>query len=242
METETRFELKNVSKFYTKNIRTGKKVRLSALDSVDLRIYEKKINGLMGKSGCGKSTLARILLGLESYDTGDIIYKGKNIESTSKREFRRKNQVMFQNPFLSVNPYFKIQKILSEPLIINKRFNKKQINKKIEHLLEILEIPGCILNRYPSELSGGQLQRIVLGRTLVLEPEFIVLDEPFSSLDEIMAARLMHYFKKIFDQLGIGILYISHHLKRVQFLADYVALMEKGRVIQHVAKEEFKSF
>ncbi len=239
---ETRFELKNVSKFYTKNISTGKKVRFPALDSVNLKVYEKKINAVMGKSGCGKSTLARILLGLENCDRGEIIYKGKNIESTSKREFRRKNQVMFQNPFLSVNPYFKIQNILWEPLIIDKRFNKKKIKEKIDHLLEILEIPGSFLNRYPSELAGGQLQRIVLGRALVLEPEFIILDEPFSSLDEIMAARLMRYFKKIFKQLEIGVLYISHHLKRVQFLADYVALMEKGRVIQHVAKEEFKDF
>ena len=239
---DTRFELKNVSKFYTKKISTDKKRRFPALDSVNLRIYENKINAVMGKSGCGKSTLARIIMGLDSCDTGEIIYKGQNIESIAKKEFRRKNQVMFQNPFLSVNPYFKIQTILSEPLIIDKRFNKKKIKEKISLLLELLEIPGNFLNRYPSELSGGQLQRIVLGRALVLEPEFIILDEPFSSLDEIMAARLMRYFKKIFEQLEIGVLYISHHLKRVQFLADYVALMEKGRVIQHVTKEEFKSF
>ena len=149
METETRFELKNVSKFYTKKINTGKKVQFPALDGINLTIYEKKINAVMGKSGCGKSTLARVLLGLENCDTGEIIYKGKNIESTSKREFRRKNQVMFQNPFLSVNPYFKIQKILWEPLIINKRFNKNKIKEKIDHLLETLEIPGSFLNRYP---------------------------------------------------------------------------------------------
>jgi len=239
---ETRFELKNVSKFYTKKIKKGKKLRFPALDSINLTIYEKKINAVMGKSGCGKSTLARILLGLESCDTGEIIYKGKNIESISQKEFRRKNQVMFQNPFLSVNPYFKIQKILSEPLIIDKRFNRKKIKEKIGLLLELLEIPGSFLDRYPSELSGGQLQRIVLGRALVLEPEFVILDEPFSSLDEIMAARLIRYFKKIFEQLAIGVLYISHHLKRVHFFADYVALIKKGRVIQHVAKEEFKNF
>ncbi len=237
-----RFELKSVSKFYTKKIKKGKKLRFPALDSVNLTIYEKKINAVMGKSGCGKSTLARILMGLEKCDTGEIIYKGKNIESIAKKEFRRKNQVMFQNPFLSVNPYFKIQKILSEPLIIDRRFNRKKIKEKIGRLLELLEIPGSFLDRYPSELSGGQLQRIVLGRALVLEPEFIILDEPFSSLDEIMAARLMRYFKKVFEQLGIGMLYISHHIKRVKFLADYIALMEKGRVIQHVTKEEFKSF
>lgn len=239
---ECRFELKDVLKFYIKKIGRREKARFFALNCVNLSVYEKKINAVIGKSGCGKSTLARILIRLEKCDTGKIIYKGKNIESTSKKEFRRKNQIMFQNPFLSVNPYFKIQKILSEPLIIDKRFNKKKNKEIIDHLLEILEIPGSFLNRYPSELSGGQLQRIVLGRALVLEPEFIILDEPFSSLDEIMAARLMRYFKKIFEQLEIGVLYISHHLKRVGFLADYVTLMEKGQVIRHLTKEEFKNF
>ena len=213
--------------------RKGKVQQFPALDKVNLEIYDKKINALVGESGCGKSTLSRVIMRLESYDSGEIIYKGKSIESTSKKEFRIKNQIMFQNPLLSVNPYFKVGKILSEPLIINKN-NKKQIKEKIHVLLEILELPLSYLGKYPSELSGGELQRIVLARALVLEPEFLILDEPFSALDEIMAARLIRYFRKIFTQLNIGVLYISHHLKRVKFLADYVHTMKKGRVIDQL--------
>ena len=213
--------------------RKGKVQQFPALDKVNLEIYDKKINALVGESGCGKSTLSRVIMRLESYDSGEIIYKGKSIESTSKKEFRIKNQIMFQNPLLSVNPYFKVGKILSEPLIFNKN-NKKQIKEKIHVLLEILELPLSYLGKYPSELSGGELQRIVLARALVLEPEFLILDEPFSALDEIMAARLIRYFRKIFTQLNIGVLYISHHLKRVKFLADYVHTMKKGRVIDQL--------
>jgi ABC-type glutathione transport system ATPase component len=226
---ETRFQLKGVSKFYIQKNREGKLQQFPALDKVNLEIYDKKINALVGESGCGKSTLSRVIMRLESYDSGEIIYKGKSIESTSKKEFRIKNQIMFQNPLLSVNPYFNVGKILSEPLIINKN-NKKQIKEKLHGLLQILELPLAYLGKYPSELSGGELQRIVLARALVLEPEFLILDEPFSALDEIMAARLIRYFKKIFSQLNIGVLYISHHLKRVKFLADYVHTMKKGKI------------
>jgi ABC-type dipeptide/oligopeptide/nickel transport system ATPase subunit len=167
---------------------------------------------------------------LENHDSGEIIYKGKNIESTSKKEFRKKNQIMLQNPLLSVNPYFNVCKILAEPLIINKT-DKKEIKQRTHHLLEIFALPFSYLKKFPSELSGGELQRVVLARALALEPEFLILDEPFSALDEIMAARLTRYFKKIFTQLNIGVLYISHHLKRVKFIADYVNTMKKGQII-----------
>ena len=230
---ETRFLLKGVSKFYIQKNREGKPQRFPVLDNVDLEIYDKKINALVGESGCGKSTLSRVLMRLESHDSGEIIYQGKNIESTPKKEFRKKNQIMFQNPLLSVNPRFKVHKILAEPLIINKT-GKKEIKERIDHLLEIFALPFSYLKKYPAELSGGELQRIVLARALVLEPEFLILDEPFSALDEIMAARLLRYFKKIFTQLNIGVLYISHHPGHVKFLADYVNTMEKGRVIDRL--------
>lgn len=229
---EHRFRLKNVSKSYGKSRGRGERGERKVLDNVDLTVYENTINAVMGKSGCGKSTLARIIMRLEHPDSGEILYKGNEIEAAPMKEFRRKNRVMFQDPFLSVNPYFKVKKILEEPLTIrangDKRLNRKEIEEKTGPLLELLEIPDALLNRYPRELSGGQLQRVVLGRALVPEPEFLILDEPFSSLDEIMAARLMHGFKKIFRRLGIGVLYISHHKKRVHFLADRVSRLTAG--------------
>jgi ABC-type glutathione transport system ATPase component len=228
---ETRFELKRVSKFYHQKNHKGNSQPIAALKEVDLKIYNKKINALVGESGCGKSTLARVLIRLEDYNSGEILYKGKNINTFPGKEFRKKNQIMFQDPLLSVNPYFKVGKILAEPLIINKT-PKKQVKEKINHFLELFELPVSFLEKYPAELSGGELQRIVLARALVLEPEFLILDEPFSALDEIMAARLTRYFKQIFARFNIGVLYISHHLKRVEFLADYVNRMEKGQIIK----------
>ena len=224
---QTRFILKNISKHYPTRNSTVKK----ALDNLDLVIYDKTINALMGKSGCGKSTLTRIISRLEPPDSGHITYKGKDIETTPLKQFRKENQVMFQNPQLSVNPTFKIEKILKEPLIINRGdLNKHEIEERMMRLLDLLEISPGLLDRCPSELSGGELQRIVLGRALILEPEFLILDEPFSALDEIMATRLIRSFKKIFHRLGIGVLYISHDRKRVSFLADRLAVMENGQI------------
>lgn len=243
IKMRVRFELKSVTKFYPKGSATpaAGEAELQAaavLAGIDLKIFDNKINAVIGKSGCGKSTLARVLMGLEEYDSGDILFHGKKIKTIPWRDFRKQNQIMFQNPILSVNPCFKVKKIIAEPLVIEKR-DKKQIQEKIDHLLDILEIPKNLLDRYSQELSAGQLQRIVFARTLALEPEFIVLDEPFSALDEIMAARLIKHFKKVFTRLNIGVLYISHNLKRVEFLADTVAQMEKGKITKHCSVGDF---
>ena len=227
---ETRFELKGVSKFYLQKKQGKKPQLLPAVCQVNLDIYEQTINALVGESGCGKSTLARLLMRLEDYNSGEIFYKGKDLKTIALKDFREKNQMVFQNPLLSVNPYFKVGKILAEPLIINKTA-RPEIREKIGHYLEILNLPVSYLEKYPAELSGGELQRVVLARALVLEPEFLILDESLSALDEITADRLLRYFKKIFSVLQMGVLYISHHLKRVTFLADVVTRMEQGRIL-----------
>jgi ABC-type glutathione transport system ATPase component len=216
-----RFEFIGVSKLYSS---------IPVLDDVCLKLFDKTITALVGASGCGKSTLARVLVRLETYDRGEIFYKEKHIESIPLKEFRKRNQIVFQEPLLSVNPCFTIYKVLVEPLIIAKK-SKNEINEIIGHVLELFEISSWFLEKYPSELSGGELQRIVLARALVLEPEFIVLDESFSSLDEIMTARLTRDFKTIIRRLNIGVLFISHHIRQVESLADIICRMEKGHII-----------
>ena len=148
------------------------------------------------------------------------------------------NQILFQNPYLSVNPVFTVYRILADPLKVA-GIRKTEIKTRIRNTLEILEIPETLLERLPRELSGGQLQRIVLGRALILDPGFVVLDEPFSSLDEIMAGRLAEHFKKVFREMKIGVLFISHHIRRVKFLSDFIAHIHRGRVIFQGKTEEF---
>jgi peptide/nickel transport system ATP-binding protein len=235
-----RFECRDLRKSYLKKIPGKPEFRFPALDGINLTILEGKITSLFGKSGAGKSTLSRILMKLENFDSGRILYRGTDIEQVKTREFRKKNQILFQNPYLSVNPVFTVTRILADPLRVA-RLEKTEIRKRIRNISEILEIPESLLKRRPRELSGGQLQRIVLGRSLILNPEFVVLDEPFSSLDEIMAGRLAEHFKAIFRQMKVGALFISHHVRRVKYLSDFVAHIRKGKIIFQGSKEEFFS-
>ncbi len=237
---EIRFRLNRICKVYPPTGGGKGREPVRALDNLDIKIYDKKINALTGPSGCGKSTLARILMGLENADSGEISYMGQPIHGGSGlsrkalQDFRKKNQLMFQSPYVSVNPCFTVRQIVEEPLRIrvNRRgpAGAKGGHAAVPRLMELLEIPSHFLDRFPSELSGGELQRVVLARTLVLEPEFVILDEPFSALDDITANRLMRQFKHIFQHLGTGVLYISHHAGRVHFMADVLTVMERGRV------------
>jgi len=160
---------------------------------------------------------------LEPFQEGEIIYKGKPLNHSPLKQFRRDNQIMFQSPLSSVNPYFRIKKILAEPLIINiPGIRNEQIQQSLLKWMDFCELPPEYLNRFPNELSEGQLQRIVLARAFILEPEFVILDEPFCSLDEPLAQRLMRLFKKILLQMDTAVLFISHHSGQVAFFADQV--------------------
>lgn len=206
------FKIKNLSKQYS---------TAQIFHNLCLDIGGDRITGLTGASGCGKSTLARILLRMERYNNGAIYYGDTLLENLDLHYFRKKNQMVFQDPYLSVNPCFTMEKILVEPLRINKQ-RKKEIGEKIAWVLDLMEIKSELLNKYPMEVSGGELQRMVLGRALILGPEFLILDETFSCLDDIMAKRLMIDLKKIGEDLNMGILFISHQLQRVHFFSDRV--------------------
>ncbi|MGE5343399.1 MAG: ABC transporter ATP-binding protein [Candidatus Omnitrophota bacterium] len=216
-----RFRLNGVSKFYS---------GVRALNRIDLTIDDQTITALVGESGCGKSTLARVLMRLEPYDAGEIFYKNKPMESVPLKPFRQENQIVFQNPFLSVNPCFNVYKIMAEPLIIQKK-DKETIKEKILQLLDVIRIPEHFLTKYPRELSGGELQRVALARALTIEPEFLILDEPFSALDEMTASRLIRHFRDVMERLHIGALFISHHPGHVARMADAVRTMKNGTII-----------
>jgi peptide/nickel transport system ATP-binding protein len=222
---DARFSLRGIRKTFR---RCGRRAAVPALASVDLDIGERQVTALVGRSGAGKSTLARIVMGLEAADDGQVLYLGRPLANAPRADFCRRNQMVFQNPYLAVNPLFSVRRIVSEPLRISGAGGGE---KKIAEVLELLELPGEYLPRLPHELSGGELQRVALARALVLEPEFLVLDEPFSALDDLTAMRILLQFRRIFRRLRLGVLFISHNPRHVRALADRVALMERGRVV-----------
>ena len=224
-----RFRLENVSKTYVHNRPGRGTFAHRALDGVDLEIHGHQVCALAGRSGAGKTTLARIMLGLERPDSGRVIFHNQPLATAPRAAFNRANQMMFQNPYLAVNPSFTVRKIISEPLAIAAA-TPERIHEKLQAALSLLELPEFFLERRPHELSGGELQRVVLARALVLEPEFLVLDEPFSSLDDLTAWRILLQFKKIFQRLRLGVLFIGHHPRQVRRLADRVVVLEQGRL------------
>jgi ABC-type dipeptide/oligopeptide/nickel transport system ATPase subunit len=225
--TAPRFRLRGVSKSYPG--RRGQ-AGVPALTSVDLDLVDGQVNALVGRSGAGKSTLARIVMGFETPDSGDVLYRERPLAAASRPAFRRSNQMVFQNPLLAVNPLFTVEQIIGEPLRIA---GAAPGTEKIAGMLEQLELPCGCLRRLPHELSGGELQRVALARALVLEPEFLVLDEPFSALDDLGAMRALRQFKSAFQSLRLGVLFISHHPRHVRALADRVLVMENGRILRH---------
>ncbi len=243
----TRFRLRRVSKSYRdRRQKTG--MPLAVLTSVSLDIQDGQVQALVGRSGAGKSTLARIVMGFTAPDSGEVLYRDRPLSEALLPAFRRRNQMVFQNPLLAVNPLFTVSQIIGEPLRILKtappRPDEGTLSvpaegnagasgaaEKIGAVLERLELPGACLRRLPHELSGGELQRVALARALVLEPEFLVLDEPFSALDDLGAMRILRQFKAIFQNLRLGVLFISHHPRHVRALADRVSVLKEGRIV-----------
>lgn len=241
-----RFALRRLAKSYRWQGRGAAPAAavVTALDGVDLDILEGQVNALVGRSGAGKSTLARIVMGFIAPDGGDVFYQGRRLAAAPRPVFRRLNQMVFQNPLQAVNPLFSAGRIIGEPLRILKASPSRlggipgegaagsiAGRERIAEVLEQLELPSACLKRRPGELSGGELQRVVLARALVLKPEFLVLDEPFSALDDLTAMKIVRLLKGLFRRMGLGVLFIGHHPRHVSELADRVTVLEKGRLL-----------
>jgi peptide/nickel transport system ATP-binding protein len=237
-----RFRLRRISKSYRDRRQTSG-MPLAALATVSLDILDGEVQALVGRSGAGKSTLARIVMGFTAPDSGEVLYRDRPLSEAPLPAFRRRNQMVFQNPLLAVNPLFTVSQIIGEPLRALKVAAEGTLDvavagnagasgaaEKIGAVLERLELPGTCLRRLPHELSGGELQRVALARALILEPEFLVLDEPFSALDDLGAMRILRQFKAIFQNLRLGVLFISHHPRHVHALADRVSVLKDGRI------------
>lgn len=225
-------EVKEVSKSYKKTGIGFSRKKLNVLKGISFSISAGECVGLVGESGSGKSTISRLILGLEKQDKGSICIEGKRVSEWIK-ENKGQMSVVFQDYTSSANPRYKISDIIGELL---KAFGKnEEIHDKVEHLLEKVGLPLSVANRYPHELSGGQLQRVCIARAISMYPRLLILDEAISSLDVSVQAQIMELLYKIKKEMNMTILFIAHDLQAVAHLCDKVMFLHNGQIVEQTA-------
>ncbi|MDP2753206.1 MAG: ATP-binding cassette domain-containing protein [Nitrospirota bacterium] len=217
---------------------------LKAVDDINFSIKDGAVFALVGESGSGKSTVARLVLKLIQPTSGKIVFRGKNIgelKGDSLREFRKSVQIIFQDPFSSLNPRMTVLDTISEPLKIHKVVKRSELKDKVVSLLRSVGLQTDVLNRYPHEFSGGQRQRICIARALAVSPKVLVADEPLSALDVSIQAQILNILQELKRQSSISFLFISHELRVVQYFSDEVAVMYLGKIIEYSKADELFS-
>ncbi len=234
-------ELKNVSKTFVLKKGFFNKKKIYAVKNVSFKIEKGEFFSLVGESGSGKTTVSRLILRLLKPDSGEILFYGKNIFAMNKKElkeYRRKIQVVFQNPYTSFNPLMKVKDIVKEPLDIHKIGGEKERLERVKEVLSLVNLPEEFMERYPDQLSGGQRQRVGIARALAIKPEVIIADEPVSSLDVSIQAQIVNLFLKLHKELGLTFLFIAHDLNLVRHLSDRIAVLYKGEVVDYGETEQ----
>lgn len=208
---------------------------IHAVDDVSFSILEGETLGLVGESGCGKSTIGRQLVGLEKATAGKIIYDGRELASLNKKELgqiRAQLQMVFQDPYSSLNPRKHIFEILAQPMLYHRVSTKDSVEGDIGRILDMVGLPKTILGRYPHEFSGGQRQRIGIAKALSLNPRFIVCDEPVSALDVSIQAQILNLLKSLQKELHLTLLFVGHGLGAVNYVSDRIAVMYLGKLVE----------
>ena len=230
-------QVEGLKKYFKTN-----KGMLHAVDDVSFTIERGKTLGIVGESGCGKSTTGRSILRLIEPTDGKVLFDGVDVTKLNKKEMRemRKNlQLVFQDPYSSLNPSMTVSQLIAEPIIQNKILTKKEdINKRVEELMETVGLAQRLVNTFPHELDGGRRQRIGIARALAMNPKFIVCDEPVSALDVSIQAQILNLLKKLQKDLGLTYIFITHDLSVVNHFSDDIAVMYLGQVIEKAPTDE----
>ncbi|MFJ7729351.1 ABC transporter ATP-binding protein [Neobacillus sp. NPDC097160] len=238
-QREKLLEIKNLKQYFNE----GKPNEVKAVDNVSFDIYKGEVMGLVGESGCGKSTTGRTIIRLYDATDGEVLYDGVNVHGKKSKkqlkDFNRKMQMIFQDPYASLNPRLKIADVIAEGIDIHGLAKSKQ--ERMNQVYELLETVGLNrehANRYPHEFSGGQRQRIGIARALAVQPEFIIADEPISALDVSIQAQVVNLMKKLQKEKGLTYLFIAHDLSMVKYISDRIGVMYFGKMVELAPAEE----
>lgn len=240
--SEVLLEAKGLKKYFPMKKGVLKRVtsHVKAVDDLSFQVYKGETLGIVGESGCGKSTTGRLLIRLLEATEGEVLYKGKNIlqaPADEMRELRKELQIVFQDPYSSLNPRLTVGQILEEPLANFNLYPKKEWREKIVELLNIVGLGEQALHRFPHEFSGGQRQRIGIARALMLNPQLIIADEPVSALDVSIQSQVLNLLKDLQQKFALTFIFISHDLSVVNHFCDRILVMYLGRVVEISSKQ-----
>lgn len=235
-------ELKNVKKYFrVKGYSKGNSIKyVKAVDDVSLNMNRGENFSLVGESGCGKTTLGRIIVKLIQVDSGEVHFKENNLTNLSPkemREFRKDIQMVFQDPFSSLDPRFTVKNIIGEAMLFDLR-NKDEKNQRMQELLHAVKLPINILNRYPHEFSGGERQRIAIARALAMNPKLLILDEAVSSLDVLVQKQIIQLLRELQDEFDLTYFFISHNLRILRNFSHKTAVMYAGKIVEIAETEQ----
>lgn len=223
-------QVRNLSKTFSL-----KREQLYVLVDVSLDLFAGETLGLVGESGCGKSTLGKIIMNLESATSGECLFNGENTLTLSDQDllsYRKKVQMVFQDPYASLNPRMSLYDIITEPLVIHHRMSKKELEHRAKELVNLVGLPLSYLRRFPHQLSGGQRQRVGIARAIALSPKLLICDEPTSALDASVQAQIVTLLEKLQEEIGLSYLLISHNLSLIKYLSPRIAVMYLGQIVE----------